>query len=258
MDGGITYLEVYNELVKDLLNPGPPLNLREDSNYGVIVAGIKVFKISNADELFHLLEQGNRNRTQHPTDANAESSRSHAVFQVYIKMMRKTTKQVRTAKLSMIDLAGSERGSVTGYGGARFTEGANINKSLLALGNCINSLADGQRHVPYRDSKLTRLLKDSLGGNCKTVMIANVSPSSLSFEDTYNTLKYATRAKKIKSNIHMNVAKVDLNIIHYVKMIEDLTTENKTLKQQLKEEVDKREILEVECQRFVFILNLDE
>ncbi|XP_050506564.1 kinesin-like protein KIF18A isoform X2 [Diabrotica virgifera virgifera] len=248
-DLGITYLEVYNELVKDLLNPGPPLNLREDSNYGVIVAGIKVFKISNADELFHLLEQGNRNRTQHPTDANAESSRSHAVFQVYIKMMRKTTKQVRTAKLSMIDLAGSERGSVTGYGGARFTEGANINKSLLALGNCINSLADGQRHVPYRDSKLTRLLKDSLGGNCKTVMIANVSPSSLSFEDTYNTLKYATRAKKIKSNIHMNVAKVDLNIIHYVKMIEDLTTENKTLKQQLKEEVDKREILEVECQR---------
>ncbi|XP_072385373.1 kinesin-like protein KIF18A isoform X1 [Diabrotica undecimpunctata] len=248
-DLGITYLEVYNELVKDLLHPGPPLNLREDSNYGVIVAGIKVFKISNADELFNLLEQGNQNRTQHPTDANAESSRSHAVFQVYIKMTRKSTKEVRTAKLSMIDLAGSERGSVTGYGGARFTEGANINKSLLALGNCINSLADGQRHVPYRDSKLTRLLKDSLGGNCKTVMIANVSPSSLSFEDTYNTLKYATRAKKIKSNIHMNVAKVDLNIIHYVKMIDDLTNENKTLKQQLKEEVDKKEMLEKECER---------
>lgn len=91
---GITYLEVYNELVKDLLNPGPPLNLREDSNYGVIVAGIKFYKISNAFELFSLLEQGNINRTQHPTDANAESSRSHAVFQVYLKMTVKLSKEV--------------------------------------------------------------------------------------------------------------------------------------------------------------------
>lgn len=195
-DLGITYVEVYNELVQDLLNPGPALHLREDNKYGVIVAGVKVHKIVEVDELFKLLEEGNKNRTQHPTDANAESSRSHAVFQVYLQMKFKATSEVRTAKLSMIDLAGSERASATGCVGARFTEGANINKSLLALGNCINSLADGHRHIPYRDSKLTRLLKDSLGGNCRTVMIANVSPSSLSYEDTYNTLKYATRAKK--------------------------------------------------------------
>lgn len=91
---GITYLEVYNELVKDLLNPGPPLNLREDSTYGVTVAGIKVYKIKSPDELFSLLEQGNKNRTQHPTDANAESSRSHAVFQVYIQMTIKATQEV--------------------------------------------------------------------------------------------------------------------------------------------------------------------
>ncbi|KAJ8970205.1 hypothetical protein NQ314_001352 [Rhamnusium bicolor] len=233
---GITYLEVYNELVKDLLNPGPPLHLREDSKYGVTVAGIKVYKIQNPDELFSLLEQGNRNRTQHPTDANAESSRSHAVFQVYIHMTIKGTGEVRTAKLSMIDLAGSERGSATGYIGARFTEGANINKSLLALGNCINSLADGQRHVPYRDSKLTRLLKDSLGGNCQTVMIANVSPSSLTYEDTYNTLKYATRAKKIKSNMKRNVVNVEMHVGQYIKMVEDLQTENSLLKKQLTEE----------------------
>lgn len=139
----------------------------------------------------------------------------------------------------MIDLAGSERGSATGYVGARFTEGANINKSLLALGNCINSLADGQRHVPYRDSKLTRLLKDSLGGNCQTVMIANVSPSSMSFEDTYNTLKYATRAKKIKSNIKRNVVNVELHVGHYVKMVEELQKENNSLKMQLTEEKNK-------------------
>lgn len=140
----------------------------------------------------------------------------------------------------MIDLAGSERGSATGYVGARFTEGANINKSLLALGNCINSLADGHRHVPYRDSKLTRLLKDSLGGNCQTVMIATVSPSSLSFEDTYNTLKYAMRAKKIKTNIKRNVVNVEMHVGHYVEMVEHLKKENSMLKRQLEEEKNKR------------------
>lgn len=137
------------------------------------------------------------------------------------------------AKLSMIDLAGSERGSATGCSGARFTEGSNINKSLLALGNCINSLADGQRHVPYRDSKLTRLLKDSLGGNCQTVMIANVSPSSLSLDDTYNTLKYADRAKKIKSIIKKNVVNCEMHVGQYVKMVEELNKEVDKLKREL-------------------------
>nr|CAI5855001.1 unnamed protein product [Callosobruchus analis] len=237
----ITYLEVYNELVKDLLNPGSPLNLREDSKFGVMVAGIKVHKIDSAEELFSLLEKGNKNRTQHPTDANAESSRSHAVFQVYIQMKMKTSQEIRTAKLSMIDLAGSERGSATNYVGARFTEGANINKSLLALGNCINSLADGLRHVPYRDSKLTRLLKDSLGGNCQTVMIANVSPSSISYEDTYNTLKYASRAKKIKTTVKRNVLNVELHISQYVKIVDQLKEENELLKKQLQEERDQKQ-----------------
>ena len=143
--------------------------------------------------------------------------------------------QVQMAKLSMIDLAGSERGSATGCGGARFTEGANINRSLLALGNCINGLADGHKHIPYRDSKLTRLLKDSLGGNCHTVMIANISPSSLSYEDTYNTLKYATRAKRIKMNVKKNVVNPKLSLDRYLNTIEELKTENKLLKQQLAE-----------------------
>lgn len=140
---------------------------------------------------------------------------------------------MRLSKLSMIDLAGSERGSATGCTGARFAEGANINKSLLALGNCINSLADGQRHVPYRDSKLTRLLKDSLGGNCQTIMIANVSPSSLSYEDTYNTLKYATRAKKIKSNMKKNVVNCEMHVEQYIKLNEELNKEVEKLRAQL-------------------------
>lgn len=148
-------------------------------------------------------------------------------------MKFKTSGQVRVSKLSMIDLAGSERGAATGCAGARFTEGANINKSLLALGNCINGLADGLRHIPYRDSKLTRLLKDSLGGNCQTVMIANVSPSSLSFEDTYNTLKYANRAKKIKSNIKKNVVNGENHLSQYIKRIEELTKEKEELKKLL-------------------------
>ena len=116
-----------------------------------------------------------------------------------------TEAEVRHGKLSLIDLAGSERAATTMNRGLRMIEGANINRSLLALGNCINMLAENaargaKNHVPFRDSKLTRLLKDSLGGNCRTVMIANVSPASYAYEDTHNTLKYANRAKNIKTN----------------------------------------------------------
>lgn len=235
----VSYLEVYNEAVQDLLvtgsgvGGGSTTSLQvQDSKFGVIVAGLTIRKINDAVELFDLLNRGNRNRTQHPTDANAESSRSHAVFQVYLQMDMIATGQRRMAKLSMIDLAGSERGAATGCKGARFTEGANINKSLLALGNCINALADGLRHVPYRDSKLTRLLKDSLGGNCHTVMIANISPSSLCYEDTYNTLKYANRAKKIKANVQKNVGVGDLHVTQYAKLLEERNAENEKLKSE--------------------------
>ncbi|EAT34342.1 AAEL013401-PA, partial [Aedes aegypti] len=202
-DIGISYLEVYNELVMNLLTKTGPLKLREDSS-GVVVSGLILKQIHNAEELLDLLALGNQNRTQHPTDANAESSRSHAIFQVHIRMVDKSTGQKRTVKLSM-DLAGSERAASTKGIGIRFKEGANINKSLLALGNCINKLADGLKHIPYRDSNLTRILKDSLGGNCQTLMIANVSPSSLTYDDTYNTLKYASRAKKIRTTLRQNI-----------------------------------------------------
>lgn len=205
-DIGITYLEVYNEQVMNLLSKGGPLKLREDAG-GVVVGGLRMLFIQSAEELLNLLALGNKNRTQHPTDANAESSRSHAVFQVHIRMVSKTSGAKNTVKLSMIDLAGSERAASTKGIGIRFKEGASINKSLLALGNCINKLADGSKHIPYRDSNLTRIIKDSLGGNCQTVMIANVSPSSLTYEDTYNTLKYASRAKKIRSTVTLNICK---------------------------------------------------
>ncbi|KAH9629225.1 hypothetical protein HF086_009615 [Spodoptera exigua] len=233
-DIGVSYIEVYNENVYDLLKPSStPLQLREDSKYGVMVAGLTLNSIKTARELLNMLENGNKNRTQHPTDANAESSRSHAVFQVYVKMRYKTSSQLRIVKLSMIDLAGSERASATGCVGDRFKEGANINRSLLSLGNCINKLADGSSYIPYRDSKLTRLLKDSLGGNCKTVMIANVSPASTSYEDTYNTLKYAARANKIQLSIKKNIVEGDMRLSQYVKINQELMKKVKELEAKL-------------------------
>lgn len=231
---GISYLEVYNEQVMNLLSKSGPLNLREDGT-GVIVSGLVLKQIHNATELLDLLAQGNKNRTQHPTDANAESSRSHAIFQVHIRMTDKKTSQKKMVKLSMIDLAGSERAASTQCKGMRFKEGANINKSLLALGNCINKLADGSKYVPYRDSKLTRILKDSLGGNCKTVMIANISPSSLTYDDTYNTLKYASRAKKIKHSLKQNLLQSSLPKEYLVKKVNEQQNENERLKAKIKE-----------------------
>lgn len=147
-----------------------------------------------------------------PTMANEVSSRSHAVFLMTVEttIQGKNGKEIQSARLSMIDLAGSERAAYTNNKGMRMIEGANINKSLLALGNCITALADSKTknkkiYVPYRDSKLTRLLKDSLGGNCRTIMIANISPSVTSYEDTLNTLKYAHRAKSIKTLTKKNI-----------------------------------------------------
>ena len=132
--------------------------------------------------------------------------------------------EIRVGKLSLIDLAGSERASKTGNRGIRMIEGASINRSLLALGNCINALCDNmskgiKNYVPFRDSKLTRILKDSLGGNCRTVMIANISPSDKCYEDTHNTLKYANRAKNIKTNATRNVLNVEYHVSKYTQII---------------------------------------
>ena len=163
---------------------------------------------------------GNQNRTVEATGANATSSRSHAVMQIiceYTDRHSGISGEIHVGKLSLIDLAGSERASRTNNRGMRMIEGANINKSLLALGNCINALHENHtsgrtNYIPYRDSKLTRLLKDSLGGNCRTVMIANISPSMKQFEDTHNTLKYANRAKNIKTSAQRNVLSVDYHV----------------------------------------------
>lgn len=234
----VSYLEVYNEQIKDLLNGKCQLPIREDPKTGVVIPGLSLHKPQNEQDLLYMLYNGNKNRTQHPTDANAESSRSHAVFQVFIRQSDRTANlvtSVHIAKLCLVDLAGSERGTVTKNNISRKREGANINRSLLALGNVINMLADNKvkAHIPYRDSKLTRLLKDSIGGNCRTVMIAAISPSAKSYEDTYNTLKYADRAKHIRADLKKNIMNVKSHFSKYGKIIESLRQEVSELKLKL-------------------------
>lgn len=232
----LSYIEVYNENLRDLLSPSPEyLDLREDPIKGPVVAGVTAVSATSTVEVMTMLRRGNKNRTQEPTAANQESSRSHAVLQIYVEQGEKHGKSKKIGKLSLIDLAGSERASTTQNKGIRLIEGANINRSLLALGNCINALATAGHgsFVPYRDSKLTRLLKDSLGGNCRTVMIANISPASSQFEETINTLKYANRAKNIKTNVSRNVLNVNYHISEYEGLIEGLRGEITALKAQL-------------------------
>ncbi|NXW88517.1 KI18A protein, partial [Alopecoenas beccarii] len=242
----VSYLEVYNEQIRDLLVNSGPLAVREDTQKGVVVQGLTLHQPKSAEEILQMLDYGNKNRTQHPTDVNASSSRSHAVFQIYLRQQDKTAsinQNVRIAKMSLIDLAGSERASATNAKGARFREGTNINRSLLALGNVINALADPKskkQHIPYRNSKLTRLLKDSLGGNCRTIMIAAVSPSFMFYDDTYNTLKYANRAKDIKSSLKSNVVSVDSHISQYVKICNEQKKEILMLKEKLREYEEKQ------------------
>ena len=238
----ISYLEVYNELIRDLLTAPSSeyLDLREDPIKGPTVAGLSEVTTSSTDEVMQLLQKGNRRRTQEATAANAESSRSHAVLQVSVERRDSApgvdNVKVQVGKLSMIDLAGSERASVTQNRGIRLIEGANINRSLLALGNCINALGKkggNGAYIPYRDSKLTRLLKDSLGGNCRTVMITCVSPASRTFEETINSLKYANRAKNIKTNIKRNVRNVKYHITEYKSLIAGLKEEIGKLRSEL-------------------------
>ncbi|KAJ1527139.1 hypothetical protein ONE63_008673 [Megalurothrips usitatus] len=206
----LSYLEIYNENIRDLLNPGGPagsaggsLELREDQAGGVRVAGLTEADTRSTAEVLQLLHRGNRARTVEPTAANRASSRSHALLSV--RLTRAPTPAAPRAlsapsgRLYMIDLAGSERASNTKNRGKRLQEGGHINRSLLALGNCINALAGGARYVNFRDSKLTRLLKDALTGDCRAVMIAHVSPGERHGDETRNTLAYAHRAGTITS-----------------------------------------------------------
>lgn len=238
----LSYLEIYNEHVIDLLDTtGKSNNLLivEDPIKGIVVPELLEFHINNLEDAKGLIEKGNSQRAMASTAANQFSTRSHAVLKITIEQRsrdRNVIEEVMNSKLCLIDLAGSERGAATENRGQRMVEGANINRSLLALGNCINILSDSKnkgRYVPYRDSKLTRILKDSLGGNTKTSMIACVSPSPAQFEETMNTLKYAERARNIKNDAVRNIKVVEAHVSEYKEIIQSLRQEIEFLKIQL-------------------------
>lgn len=211
----LSYLEIYNERLRDLLQDGGmegALQLKEDPNRGTYVAGgLKEVTVKDAAECTKLVEQGDKRRIAAATKMNATSSRSHAVLTISLEALAmgadtgKCSGAVRRGRLHLVDLAGSERQGRTGATGDRLKEAAGINLSLSALGNVISALAAGNgRHVPYRDSKLTRLLRDSLGGNARTLMIACVSPSDIDSDETLSTLRYAARARCIKNKPVVN------------------------------------------------------
>jgi len=243
----VSYLEIYNEQVKDLLSNDSPLkiqqniglNIIEDPIKGVTVPDLTEYVVNNSKELMQLMLKGNEKRTMAATSINQFSSRSHAILQISLEWCSENNGKtmVSNSKLCLVDLAGSERAATTENKGIRMIEGGKINRSLLALGNCINILSDKSKanisFVPYRDSKLTRLLKDSLGGNTKTVMIACVSPAASCYEETINTLKYAERAKKIKKKITKNIKEIEYEPSKYREIIENLQKEILGLKEQL-------------------------
>ncbi|XP_044759987.1 kinesin-like protein KIF19 isoform X3 [Coccinella septempunctata] len=240
----MSYLELYNEQIRDLLNPSSGyLELREDARgRNIQVAGLSEISTNSTDEVMTLLQKGNRARTVEPTAMNKTSSRSHALLSVTVRHAIPIDKtdhlrmKVKQGRLFMIDLAGSERANKTKNRGKRLQEGGHINRSLLALGNCINALSGGARYVNYRDSKLTRLLKDALSGNCKTVMIAHVSPSYTQRDESKNTLVYADRANNISTKAEINTLDVSYHVSQYQDVISELRNEIGRLQQKMKED----------------------
>lgn len=202
----VSYMEIYMERVRDLLVPAfDNLQVHEDRTRGVYVKGLSEYYVSNADEVFSILEQGQLNRAVASTKMNTESSRSHSIFLFTIQQRNTENGTTKSGSLYLVDLAGSEKVGKTGASGQTLEEAKKINKSLSALGMVINALTDGKSsHVPYRDSKLTRILQESLGGNSRTTLIVNCSPVAYNAEETLSTLRFGVRAKSIQNNARVN------------------------------------------------------
>ncbi|VDH89906.1 kinesin family member 3A, partial [Mytilus galloprovincialis] len=224
----VSYLEIYNEEVRDLLHKdqNQRLEVKERPDVGVYVKDLSAFAVNNADDMDRIMTLGNKNRSVGATNMNMHSSRSHAIFSVTVECSEKGPDgkhHVRAGKLHLVDLAGSERQAKTGATGQRLKEATKINLSLSTLGNVISSLVDGKStHIPYRNSKLTRLLQDSLGGNSKTAMIANIGPADYNFDESISSLRYANRAKNIKNKAKINEDPKDALLRQFQKEIEEL------------------------------------
>ncbi|RLN54219.1 hypothetical protein BBJ29_008865 [Phytophthora kernoviae] len=241
-----SYLEIYNEEIRDLLSKDPKnaLDLKENADSGVFVKGLTAQVVKDTAEIDHVMQTGKKNRSVGATLMNQTSSRSHSIFTIVVECLSEGTAgsdgkdHVCVGKLNLVDLAGSERQSKTGATGDRLQEANKINLSLSALGNVISALVDGKsKHIPYRDSKLTRLLQDSLGGNTKTVMIANCGPADYNYEETLTTLRYASRAKNIKNKPKINEDPKDAMIREFQEEIEALKAKLLAIDKQASEGV---------------------
>ncbi|GFQ64775.1 kinesin-like protein KIF17 [Trichonephila clavata] len=222
-----SYLEIYNEEIRDLLGKETKkkLELKEHPDKGVYVAGLSLHPVHNTRECEEVMETGWKNRSVGATLMNADSSRSHSIFTIHLEMleMENCGEHIKQGKLNLVDLAGSERQAKTGATGDRLKEATKINLSLSALGNVISALVDGKsKHIPYRDSKLTRLLQDSLGGNTKTLMVACLSPADNNYDETLSTLRYANRAKNITNKPKVNEDPKDALLREYQEEIRRL------------------------------------
>ncbi|XP_072263330.1 kinesin-like protein KIF13B [Pyxicephalus adspersus] len=256
----VSYMEIYNEKVRDLLDPKgsrQSLKVREHKVLGPYVDGLSKLAVSSYKDIESLMSEGNKSRTVAATNMNEESSRSHAVFNIIlthtITDVQSGTSGEKVSKLSLVDLAGSERATKTGAAGERLKEGSNINKSLTTLGLVISALADQgagknkNKFVPYRDSVLTWLLKDSLGGNSKTAMVATVSPAADNYDETLSTLRYADRAKNIVNHAVVNEdpnARIIRELREEVEKLRDQLTQAESMKApELKERLQESEKL---------------
>ncbi|XP_043429885.1 kinesin-like protein KIF17 isoform X3 [Prionailurus bengalensis] len=223
-----SYLEIYNEDVRDLLGAESKqkLELKEHPEKGVYVKGLSMHTVHNMAQCERIMEAGWKNRSVGYTLMNKDSSRSHSIFTISIEIYavdERGKDHLRAGKLNLVDLAGSERQSKTGATGERLKEATKINLSLSALGNVISALVDGRcKHIPYRDSKLTRLLQDSLGGNTKTLMVACLSPADNNYDETLSTLRYANRAKNIRNKPRINEDPKDALLREYQQEIKKL------------------------------------
>ncbi|ORY05417.1 kinesin-domain-containing protein [Basidiobolus meristosporus CBS 931.73] len=220
----VSYLEIYNEVIKDLLNPeNENLNIRQDPTRGVFVGKLTEAIVLSPEEVIQLMKKGESNRHVGETNMNERSSRSHTIFRMVIESRERSKESkrdsqsnvggaVKVSSLNLVDLAGSERVGQTGAEGIRLKEGGHINKSLLALGTVIAKLAEQENdrgHIPYRDSKLTRILQPSLGGNARTAIICAITTASNFYEETTSTLKFASRAKTISNKPEVNEVLTD-------------------------------------------------
>ncbi|CAH0591496.1 unnamed protein product [Chrysodeixis includens] len=220
-----SYIELYLEDVRDLLAKDcKKLTIRGQELNGFYIPEMTSVVCKSAAEMVRVMRAGNRNRAAGRTDMNEHSSRSHAVFLVTVETAHRKTNRIRVGKLNLVDLAGSERQRKTGASAERLREASRINQALSSLGNVISALAENSPHVPYRDSKLTRILQDSLGGNSKTIMIANIGPASYNYDETITTLRYAHRAKAIKNKPVRNEDPKDAKLREYQAEIERLRT----------------------------------